>query len=138
MDPILDAAHDVTRRHFFGQCGIGLGSLALASLLQTDASADPSAAASPHFPARAKRVIYIHLAGSPPQQDLLDFKPKLNELNGQPAPKSFYENERFAFIKGVPKLLGSPYKFKRHGQSGAELSELLPHLASVADDLTLS
>src|SRR5215207_8060847 len=98
---------------------------------------DPLAPKSPHFPAKAKRVIYIHMAGSPSHLDLFDYKPKLIELNGQPCPESIYKKERFAFIKGVPKMLGTPHKFAKHGQSGAELSQLLPHLATITDEIAI-
>ena len=81
--------------------------------------ANPLAPKPPHFAAKAKHVIYLHMAGSPSQLDLFDYKPKLNELNGQPCPESLFKKERFAFIKGVPKMLGTPHKFAKHGQSGA-------------------
>ncbi len=139
----------ITRRHFFKRCNTGVGAIALSSLLGNDLlanvgasaaaaapSANPLAPKAGHHAARAKRVIYLHMSGSPPQHDLFDYKPKLNELNGSPCPKEFIKNERFAFIKGTPKILGSPYKFARHGKSGAWVSELLPHIAKHADDLT--
>src|SRR5207237_9724190 len=103
----------------------------------TGKSSNPLAPRKSHFPAKAKHVIYLHMAGSPSQLDLFDNKPKLIELNGQPCPESLFKKERFAFIKGVPKMLGSPYKFKKHGSSGIELSELLPNLAKVADDIAV-
>jgi hypothetical protein len=134
----------ITRRHFFKNCGVGIGSLGLASLLNENlfaaaptAPPNPLAPKAPHFPAKAKRVIYLHMAGSPSQLDLFDYKPKLQELNGQPCPESIFKKERFAFIKGVPKMLGTPHKFERHGKCGMELSQLLPHLASVADEVAL-
>jgi hypothetical protein len=135
----------VTRRHFFGQCGTGLGAVALTSLLNEQLFAEepravapqPLASKPPHFPGKAKRLIYLHMAGAPSQLDLFDFKPKLRELNGQPCPDSLLKGERFAFIKGVPKMLGSPHTFVRCGQSGMELSHLLPHLGQVADDIAL-
>src|SRR5438445_3600871 len=135
----------VTRRHFFGKCATGIGGMALASLLDENllaarsvtARVNPLAPKSPHFAPRAKRAIYLHMAGAPSQLDLFDYKPKLKELNGQPCPESLYKKERFAFIKGVPKMLGTPYKFKKHGNSGIELSELLPNLAKVADDIAV-
>jgi hypothetical protein len=98
---------------------------------------DAMASRPPHFAPRAKRVIYLHMSGSPSQLDLFDPKPKLVELNGKPCPESLYKKERFAFIKGVPKMLGTPHKFHRHGRSGMELSEVLPHLSEVADDIAL-
>ena len=132
-----------TRRHFFKQCGVGLGSMALASILDEKllagggpgAAENPLKPKAPHFPARAKRVIYLHMAGSPSQLDLFDYKPKLIEMNGKPCPESLFKKERFAFIKGVPKMLGTPHAFAKHGRSGIELSSMLPHLAGVVDDL---
>src|SRR5947207_12468070 len=134
----------LTRRQFFGRCATGIGGLALASLLNeklfaTDATA-PSGApglSGPHFAPKAKRAIYLHMAGAPSQLDLFDYKPKLVELNGQDCPESLYKKERFAFIKGVPKMLGTPHRFARHGQSGTELSQLLPHLGTMVDDIAL-
>jgi hypothetical protein len=139
--------HWTTRRHFLGQCRTGLGAIALSSLLgQSIASAsglrepgspNPFAPKPPHFTPRAKRVIWLHMAGSPPQHDLLDPKPLLKTLDRQPCPDSLLAGERFAFIKGHPKILASPYKFAKHGRSGIEISELLPNIASIADDLTI-
>ncbi|HZU37244.1 MAG TPA: DUF1501 domain-containing protein, partial [Gemmataceae bacterium] len=131
-----------TRRQFFKDCGVGLGVLGLASLLNEPLFAappgeDPLAPKKPHFPARAKHVIYLHMAGAPSTLDLFDYKPKLIELNGKPCPESYIRGQQFAFIKGTPKLLGTPHKFARHGQSGQEMSNILPHLATVADDLCI-
>jgi len=137
---------NLTRRQFLGNCGIGLGAIAFSSLLHPGALGtalpsltdnDPLAPRAPHFPARAKRVIWLHMAGSPPQQDLLDHKPALNRLNGEKCPEEFLEKERFAFIKGHPTILGSPYAFARHGESGTGVSELLPHFAGIVDKVTL-
>ncbi len=89
-----------------------------------------------HFPAKAKRVIYLYMAGGPSQVDLFDYKPKLAQLDGQPIPDSFIQGERFAFIKGVPKILASPHTFNQYGQSGATISNLLPGLQSIVDDVT--
>ncbi len=139
----LENLQAVTRRHFFGRMAGGIGAAALASLLRPDALAatttpsDAMAPRAPHFAAKAKRVIYVHMAGSPSHLDLFDPKPKLIELNGQNCPESLFKKERFAFIKGVPKMLGSPYKFSPAGKSGTMLSELLPNLATVADDICL-
>ena len=134
MDPLLEFQQHLTRRHFLGATGVGMGSLAMAGLLgDSMAMADSTS----HFTPRARRVIYIHLAGSPPQHDLLDPKPILKDLDGKPCPDSIFEKERFAFIKGHPKVLASPYEFKKCGESGTEFSELLPNLSSVADDLTI-
>ncbi len=132
-----------TRRQFFRDCSVGLGTLALASLLNErllaePARDDPLAPKPPHFPARAKRIIFLHMAGAPSTLDLFDHKPKLNELNGRPCPESYLRGQQFAFIKSKhPKLLGSPHKFKKHGQSGQVISSILPHLATVADDLCI-
>jgi hypothetical protein len=138
----LDRSLDPTRRWFFKQCGTGLGALALASMLSREARGQasetrPLAVKAPPLPARAKRIVYLHMAGSPSQLDLFDPKPKLTELDRQPCPDSLLAGEMFAFIKGHPKMLGSPYKFARHGESGQTLSELLPHLAGVADDICI-
>ncbi len=134
-----------TRRHFFGTCGVGLGSMALASLLTEEGRAavappdpqNPLVPRPPHFTPRAKRVIFLFMAGGPSQLELFDFKPKLQELDGQVVPPSYTKNKRFAFIKGDAKLLGTRRKFARHGQCGAELSDLLPHLATVVDDVCI-
>lgn len=153
---------DQTRRQFFAQCGVGLGSTALASLIDRDrASAGavpnrPKSSSSPsltprdanplaqrpgHFPARAKSVIYLFMAGGPSQLEMFDYKPQLVERSGQPIPESFVKGRRFAFMdiftKEYPKLLGTSRAFARHGQSGAWVSECLPHMAKVVDDLTI-
>lgn len=136
--------HAITRRHFFSKSAWGIGTLALASLLndklfsaQAAAIKDPLNPRAPHYAPKAKRVIYMFMEGAPSQLDLFDYKPKLVQLNMKPVPEEMIKGERFAFIKGVPKILGTPYKFIKHGQSGMELSELLPHLGEVADDITL-
>src|SRR5687768_1242780 len=114
----------ITRRHFFGDCAIGLGSLALASLIDSRAAtvADPLAPKPGHFPARAKNIIFLFMAGGPSQLELFDYKPKLIELNGQNIPDSFIEGKRFAFMdssfKDKSKLLGSRRTFKQAGQNG--------------------
>ncbi|HUR38389.1 MAG TPA: DUF1501 domain-containing protein [Planctomycetota bacterium] len=102
---------------------------------QERASLNPMAPRKPHFAAKAKNIIYLFMMGAPSQLDLFDEKPKLRQYHNQPVPEDVIKGERFAFIKGVPKLLGSPYEFKRHGQSGATVSNLLPHLATVVDDV---
>lgn len=133
----FDSLRNSTRRWFLKDCSVGLGALALGQLMQGEARGQSSQSSAPHFAPKAKRVIYLHMAGSPSQLDLFDHKPKLKELDGQDIPASFIENERFAFIKGTPKVLPSPYEFRRHGESGAEVSELLPHTAKIADKLTI-
>ena len=152
LDPMQEMLRAVTRRHFFKQAGFGIGAAALSTLVNRYASArslgtttggpaalpaNPLAPKPPMFPAKAKSIIYLFMAGAPSQVDLLDYKPKLQELDGQHIPKSMIKGEQFAFIKGVPKLLGSPYDFKKWGQSGAAISELLPHLGEVADDIAV-
>jgi hypothetical protein len=134
----------VTRRHFFRDCGIGLGSMALASLLNEKAfaqanpqSKNPLAAKAPHFAPRAKRVIYLFMAGAPSQLDLFDYKPELAKYNGQPVPKEFTKGINYAFIKPDAGLYASEFKFARHGQSGAELSDAFKHLPKVADDIAI-
>ena len=135
----------VTRRHFFRQAGFGIGSVALTALLNERLFADgpqagapnPLAVRPPHFAPKAKSVIYLFMAGAPSQVDLLDPKPKLQQYDGQPIPDEFVKGERFAFIKGTPRLLGSPFAFERVGQSGAEVSSLLPHFKSIADDVAI-
>ncbi|MFO0811119.1 MAG: DUF1501 domain-containing protein [Gemmataceae bacterium] len=132
--------HLRTRRHFFRDCGIGVGKAALASLLAERAVHASDAMPKPHFAPKATSVIYLFMAGGPSQLDLFDYKPKLNELEGQPIPPSVIEGKRFAFMdtfnKEPPKLLGTSRKFARHGQCGAWVSELFPHTATVVDDLT--
>ncbi len=135
-----------TRRHFFNQCSMGVGSMALASLLNdrlvaapTAAPANPFATRPPHFPAKAKNVIFLFMAGGPSQLDIFDYKPKLVELNGQPIPQSFVEGKRFAFMGSShgTKLLGTRRAFQQHGQNGAWISDLFPHTATIADEMTL-
>jgi hypothetical protein len=137
---------DVTRRHFFADCGVGLGSVALASLLNqgklfasstADRQTNPLAPLAPQFAAKAKSVIFLFMAGGPSQLELFDHKPKLNELDGQVIPPSFVKNQRFAFIKQDAKLLGTRRHFRRWGQSGTEMSTLLPHMGSMADDVAV-
>lgn len=141
----IQALH-ATRRLFLRQCAFGLGALALGQLMGGCGQqgggatlafnpANPLAPRPPHFPGRAKSVIYLHMAGAPSQLELFDYKPALAKLDGQDCPQSFLEGKRFAFIRGVPKMLGPQAKFRQHGQSGAWISDHLPHLATVADEL---
>src|SRR5436305_5440144 len=135
-----------TRRQFLKKCQVGLGAIALASLLERDGRANPLLALRagndnplapkpPHFNAKAKSVIYLHMSGAPPQQELFDYKPKLVEYHMKPCPEEWIKGQRFPFIKGHPKLLGSPYKFAQHGESGAWVSELLPHFGELVDEV---
>jgi uncharacterized protein (DUF1501 family) len=132
----------VTRRWFFKQCGVGLGSLALGELLRgsgygaTD-PADPLAPRAPHFEPKAKRVIFLFMAGAPSHLELFDHKPRLAKFDGTLPPPELLQGYRAAFINPNSKLLGPKFAFARHGQSGAELSELLPHLATVVDDIAI-
>ena len=133
---------DLTRRHFFGQCAVGLGSIALNWMLASEACAasqrpqidpsNPMAPRKPPQPAKAKRVIYLFMAGGPSQLELFEDKPKLRELHGQKPPESLMKGKRFAFLKGNETLLGSKRTAKRYGQSGMWLSELLPLTAGPA------
>jgi len=136
-----------SRRWFLRECGLGLGKIALGTLL-TDAFAatlradtgprtDALKPRAPHFPAKAKRVIHLFMAGAPSQLDLFDYKPELIKLAGKPLPPSVVAGQRYAFIRPDAAVLGPQFKFERHGQSGAELSEMLPHLAKVVDDICL-
>jgi hypothetical protein len=128
-----DELKRLTRRHFFQQSGLGIGSAALASLLNDSLFAET---AGLHHPAKAKSVIFLFMAGAPSQLDLFDYKPKLNQFDGQPISEDIVKGERFAFIKGTPRLLGTPHSFRKFGQSGAELSNLVPHLSTIVDDVT--
>ena len=140
MNIQLEHALAQTRRHFFGQAGLGLGAMALGSLLQRETAAAPQAAANPLAPRqpmhepRAKAVIYLHMAGSPSQLELFENKPVLGKFTGQDCPKEYLEGKRFAFIRGTPKMLGPLFKYQQHGQSGQWISELLPEFASVCDN----
>jgi uncharacterized protein (DUF1501 family) len=149
MIPESFPAELVTRRHFFRECGIGVGKIALAGLL-TDAlnassfgspspgiGQNPLAPRSPHFAPKAKRVIHLFMAGAPSQLDLFDPKPALTKLEGKPLPPSVIGGQRYAFIRPDAAVLGPRFKFARYGQSGAELSEMLPHLARVVDEIAI-
>ncbi len=142
--------HHYTRRHFIKESAMGLGALALGSLLGCGTSgspeplvnsffdpANPLAPRPPMFPGKAKSVIFIHMAGAPSQLELFSYKPELAKLDGQDCPQSLLEGKRFAFIRGVPKMLGPQANFKQHGQSGLWLSDNLPHLSTVADEIAM-
>ena len=134
LDPLT-----FTRRHFLSGASLGLGSLTLASLLPGEAgAADAGVLHAPHFPAKAKRIIYLFQSGGPAQQDLFDYKPLLNEKNGEQLPDHVRGGQRLTGMSvnqaSIP-LAGSAFKFARHGKGGTWLSELLPHTATVADDL---
>jgi len=127
----------LTRRHFFKQAGFGIGGAALASLMQERLLAHAAQQLAPTIAPKARQVIFLFMAGAPSQLDLFDDKPALRKYDGQEIPADIVKGERFAFIKGAPRLLGSPYQFRRHGQSGHEISDLLPHTAAIADRITI-
>src|SRR2546427_4392826 len=132
----------VTRRWFFKECGVGLGAIALHSLLAesllgASGLSGPLSPKKPQFEARAKRVIFLFMAGAPSHLELFDYKPELARWNGKLPPQELLKGYRAAFINPDATLLGPKFKFSRHGASGAELSELLPHLAEVADDIAI-
>ncbi|MCA8987722.1 MAG: DUF1501 domain-containing protein [Planctomycetaceae bacterium] len=133
----------IARRHFLETCGVGVGRIALASLLSAGGmSAAPALASSqspqgPHFPPKAKRVIYLFMAGAPSQLELFDSKPKLAELEGKPIPPSVVKGQRYAFIQPDAAVLAPQFPFARYGESGIELSDQLPHLAKVVDNISV-
>ncbi len=137
MNSAQNTNRSITRRHFLDSCRTGVGGMALASLLGQDSSAAPAAKGQPHHAPKAKSVIYVHLAGSPSQLDLFDYKPVLVKMHEKPCPDIYIKGQRFAFIKGHPQLLGTPHKFAQHGEAGQWMSELLPHLAGVVDEMAI-
>ncbi|MDG2223243.1 MAG: DUF1501 domain-containing protein [Rubripirellula sp.] len=125
-----------TRRHFLRGCSMGLAGMWLggqSTSMPTSVAAEPAHHTGPHFPPRAKRVIFLHMAGGPSQLELFDHKPELEKLDGKDCPASFLEGRRFAFIQGVPKMLGPQFPFQQCGDSGAWVSDRLPMFQSVAD-----
>jgi hypothetical protein len=132
-----------TRRHFLRHCATGLGAFALGGLAGCGNNKSPLAAFAeeqlplgvPHFAPKAKRVIFLHMAGAPSQLELFDYKPELEKLDGLDCPPSLLEGKRFAFIRGVPKMLGPQARFTQHGDSGAWVSDYLPELSRSADDI---
>jgi Protein of unknown function (DUF1501) len=144
----LDSSYAaIARRHFLRDCTVGLGKIALGSLLvgavggyrtaQADAPVNPLAVRPPHFAPKAKAVIHLFMAGAPSQLDLFDYKPKLAEYEGKPIPPDVIGSQRYAFIRADAAVLGPRFKFAKYGECGAELSEMLPHLAKVVDEITL-
>jgi len=144
--PIRDFAADLNRRTFFGRGAMGIGALALGQLFAKDGHAETKPAAErfgglpglPHFAPKAKRVIYLFQNGAPTHVDLFDWKPKLKEMHGKPVPNEYVKERRFSTMTGKPdgKLMLAPVEpFKQHGESGAWVSELMPHTAKIADDL---
>lgn len=139
-----------TRRHFLKKCVAGIGSIALGSMMancigplssgkadEVDLnSLNPLSPRAPHFAGKAKNVIYLHMAGAPSQLELFDYKPALQKLHNQPCPESLLAGKTFAFIRGVPKMLGPQATFKQYGQSGAWVSDHLPHFSKVVDEVS--
>ena len=142
MNPQLESLQYNTRRHFFKKCSMGLGGVALSEMLATDAMGleapdNPLLPKLPHFAPKAKRVIYLHLTGSPPHLDLWDHKPELVKRDGEECPDEYIKGKKFAFTSGTPKLMGSPRTFKQYGKNGLWMSDAIPHLHGVADDLCI-
>lgn len=131
-----------TRRQFLNSAGqLSLGAIALNAMAAEGASAsgsiNPLAMRQPRFPAKAKRVIYLHMSGAPPHLDLFDYKPELVKRDGQDCPDSFLKGRRFAFTTGVPKLMGTPRTFKQYGKAGMWMSDAVPHFQTIADEITM-
>jgi hypothetical protein len=144
MNPLQHRCLDITRRHFLRDCGVGVGKMALAGLLadklgaQSPApSVNPMAPHPGHFAGKAKAVIHLFMAGAPSHLDLFDFKPDLTKMDGKPLPASVTEGQRLAFIRADAAVMGPQFKFARHGQSGMEISEALPFLSKIVDDICL-
>ncbi|TWT93191.1 DUF1501 domain-containing protein [Stieleria varia] len=134
-----------SRRWFFNQCGVSMGALAATEMLASNSPAadrpampsDPLAVRQPHFPGKIKNIIYLFMAGAPSHLELFDYKPQLARFDGTLPPAELLKGYRAAFIDPNSKLLGPKFKFDRHGECGAEISELLPHISSIADELTI-
>jgi hypothetical protein len=140
MNPLIEQIQLKTRRHFLKNCGMGLGAGALAQMLSPEAFAleapkNPLLPRKPHFNSKAKRVIYIHLTGSPPHLDMWDYKPELVKRTDQKCPDEFVKGKTFAFTSGTPKLMGTPRTFKQYGKSGMWMSDAIPNFHEHADDL---
>ncbi len=134
-----DLQNSTARRWFLSQCGVGLGATALSQLTAPAAQVrrDPLALRRPHFEPKAKAVIHLFMAGAPSQLELFDSKPMLAQLEGKPLPGSVIGDQRYAFIQPDAAVLGPRFKFDRHGESGAEISEAMPHLAKISDRICL-
>lgn len=143
MNPRLEQLQHATRRHFLKQSAAGVGGMALGSLLgggiarggDARSNMDPLLPQKPHFAPKAKRVIYLHLTGSPPHLDMFDYKPELVKRDGQECPDEYLEGKRFAFTSGTPKLLGTRREFKQYGDGGLWLSDAVPHFHDIADEM---
>ncbi len=131
----------INRRVFLQQGGLGLGAAVLSWLLAQEqaqaAPGNPLAARAPHFAPKVRSIIYCHMVGAPSHLDLFQHKPALTKWDGKPCPEEFIKGKKFAFLRGRPRLAASPFRFRRYGESGLMLSELLPHLGQVADELCL-
>ncbi len=130
----------IARRWFLEQCGVGLGAIALNTLLSESAQgsqSDPLSPKAPPQPAKAKRVIFLFMAGAPSHLELFDYKPQLAKFDGTLPPPDLLKGYRAAFINPNSKLLGPRFKFARHGATGTELSELLPHFAKIVDQVAI-
>ena len=148
QEAIRQKLEQQTRRNFLKESFMGLGGLAMSSLLSSCGGksmaaknfdidfANPMMPRPPHFAPKARSVIYIHMAGAPSQLELFEYKRELHKLHGMVCPPSLLEGKRFAFIRGVPKMLGPQAQFRQYGDSGAWISDYLPHLSSIADELT--
>ncbi len=153
MNPTHQFFHQQTRRSFLGATSLGIGSVALSSLLAKDLlgqsairnpqstigeSAIPGLPGLPHFPPRAKRVIFLCMAGGPSHLETFDYKPRLAQMSGQPMPSSYTQGQPIAQLQGRElRCLGPMFRFHKHGQSGQEISEVLPHIAGIADDIAI-
>src|SRR4029078_5820129 len=141
MNPPFERLTFSTRRKFFQQCGTGMGALALASLLKENLFAAPAADGGvavplgPHFKPKAKNIIYLFQSGGPSHLDLFDYKPELIKRNGQKMPDEVLKNIRLAQIGKEAAILGTRYKFQKYGKSGFWLSELLPPLQTIVDEV---
>src|SRR5436190_23116560 len=131
----------ITRRSFLKSAGqFSLGAIALASMInrgRAETTVNPLAAKKPQYEPKAKRVIYLHMSGGPPHLDLFDYKPELVKWSDKPCPDEFIKGKRFAFTSGVPKLMGTPRQFAQYGKGGMLMSDAIPHLHEVADELCL-
>src|SRR5499427_6106643 len=143
MDQTAKLKRKVSRRWFIEQCGVGMGAFALTHLLAsagyaaTQEANNPLAPKKPHFAPKAKNVIFLFMAGAPSHLEMFDYKPQLAKFNGTLPPPELLKGYRAAFINPNSTLLGPKFKFEKYGKSGAELSELLPHLAEVVDDIAI-
>ena len=142
MELKFDRLQQVTRRSFLKATGqFSLGAIAMASMslgggvANAAQAVNPLAPRKPHYTAKVKRVIYLHMSGGPPHLDLFDYKPELVKWNDKPCPDTFLKGRTFAFTSGVPKLMGTPRKFAQYGKAGIWMSDAIPRLQEVADEL---